>query len=139
MEDTCYLVVSEDGVQKMNKQRKPSLKSGQRGFLLEVEVPDSFFDQAFPKVSIEMDESQVIEPDVDVQVQENREWMVQTIWDQVGSMEQQTRDALADRLDDRMSYLDYLIQSESVLRDASYSDLAVILEVLQNFDSPFNA
>lgn len=134
MKDTCYLVVSADGVEKMNLAQKPDLKSGQRGFLVEIEVPDRFFDQAFPKVSISVDESQLIEPEADVQVQESKAWMIEKIEDLlVSEVSDEEREALMDRLDQRMPYLGDAVATGD-FDELSYSQLATILEEMQHFD-----
>lgn len=131
MKDTCYLVVSEDGVQKMNKSRKPDLKSGQRGFLVEIEVPDRFFDQAFPKVQISVDESQIMEPDADVQVQESQAWMIEKIEERVSELEPEEYQALLDRVDYQSPLLASALD-EREFDEMSYSQLATILEALQH-------
>ena len=133
MKDTCYLVVSADGVEKMNLVQKPDLKSGQRGFLVEIEVPDRFFDQAFPKVSISVDESQLIEPDADVQVQESRAWMIQKIEEAIEEMDLDTYEDFHDQVDYKSPLLATALEEED-FDQMSYSQLATILEVLQHFD-----
>lgn len=79
MKDSFYLVFSEDGIEKMNKVQKPSLKSGQRGVEMTVEIPDVFFDEPFTKVSVEFEESQVTEPALEVQVQESKVTIIRRI------------------------------------------------------------
>ena len=133
MKDTCYLVVSADGVEKMNLVQKPDLKSGQRGFLVEIEVPDRFFDQAFPKVSISVDESQLIEPDADVQVQESEAWMVEKIEDAIEEMDLDTYESFLDQVDYKSPLLATALE-ERDFDQMSYGQLATILEVLQHFD-----
>lgn len=72
MQDSAFLVLSKSGILKLRKS-KPDLSSGERGVRIKVSMPDAYFDQPFPEVNVEFDENDVIEPSVDVRVQEMRE------------------------------------------------------------------
>jgi len=73
MQTTFYLVFSKDGVEKMNKSRKPALKSGQRGVRMRTKIPDAFFEQPFPEIEVEFDKGDLAKPSVSVRVEETKD------------------------------------------------------------------
>ena len=67
MKDTVYLVINPDGIKRMTK-KAPKLAGDERSIAIEVNVPDSIFEYTFMKAEINVDEDQVIEPELDVQL-----------------------------------------------------------------------
>ncbi len=69
MEDEIYLVASCTGVHKMTKT-KPSLKSGEVAVRLTVEIADKFFDRTIPTGKLVVPADYVMEPEIDIELQE---------------------------------------------------------------------
>lgn len=70
MKDTCYLVLSEYGIERMTK-RQGSLKRGEVGVRISVAVNDKVFTQPALAAHIDIPEQAVIQPPiVQVEVQE---------------------------------------------------------------------
>jgi hypothetical protein len=69
MKDAVYLVMNSSGLRKMYKTR-PKLKSGEYAVYVSVEVPDEFFRQAIPRAHLEIPEGYMLEPPIDVALEE---------------------------------------------------------------------
>lgn len=61
MRDICYLVLSQYGVERVNKKHKPALKSGEVAVRLVVTVPDSVFANPFATVRVEVPAEHVVQ------------------------------------------------------------------------------
>lgn len=74
MKDTFYLIFTEDGAERIVKNKpggygnRSKLKGGEYAAKFTFEVPDSLFDTVMPEVDIEVPEEfvQTVEPDVEV-------------------------------------------------------------------------
>lgn len=69
MKDSVYLVMNSKGVRHMYKTR-PRLKSGEYAVKVKVSVPDEFFNRAIPEATLEIPDGYMIEPPVDMEVEE---------------------------------------------------------------------
>jgi hypothetical protein len=67
MKDQVFLVLNPDGIQRMTK-KAPKLAGNERSVAIAVNVPDKVFEYTFMKAEINIDEDQVIEPELDVQL-----------------------------------------------------------------------
>lgn len=67
MKETVYLTMNVDGVKRMTK-KPPKLAGNERSIAIVVNIPDSVFEYTFMKAEINVDEDQVIEPELDVQL-----------------------------------------------------------------------
>jgi len=132
MKDSFFLVFSEDGIEKMNKVQKPSLKSGQRGVEMSVEIPDVFFDEPFTKVSVEFDESQVENPTLEVQVQESKVQIIRRIRSLLDGFEEDRHDVAKKRILDEEGWATYdAIQGDEKMREeVQASSLVRALEIV---------
>lgn len=55
MRDFCYIVVTRNGIDRMNKRDVPQLKTGERVFKVAMEVPDEHFaPKTIPSVTLEV-------------------------------------------------------------------------------------
>ncbi len=68
MKDTCYLIMDANGVTDIRKTH-PSLKSGQIAVKLKVNVSDKFFERTFPVAELNIPDSYVLEPSIDVELE----------------------------------------------------------------------
>lgn len=67
--DDCFLVMSAYGIERMTK-RKGTLKRGEVSVRIRLSVPEECFSDPDFSAVIEVPESAVIRPKVDVEVQE---------------------------------------------------------------------
>ena len=68
MKDQCYLILNDRGIIGF-KKKAPPLKGNERAILVNVSVPDSFFEYAFVRRDITItDEDDLVEPDVKVEI-----------------------------------------------------------------------
>ena len=68
MKDTCYIVMSEYGIERMTK-RAAALKRGEIAVRVKLDVPDRCFAEPAIDASISVPESAIIRPDVNVSVE----------------------------------------------------------------------
>lgn len=68
MKDSCYLVLSEYGIERMTK-RPGTLKRGEVAVRVSVAIADSCFEQPAVSAHIDIPESAVIHPKVAVEVE----------------------------------------------------------------------
>lgn len=135
MQTSFYLVFSENGIVKMNKQKKPSLRSGERGVEMTVEIPDAFFEQPFPEIEVEFDKSDIMNPSVSVRVEETKEKIVGQFSDLFEELPDNRKEYARDLIWDRSQELWNLFFSDESdpleLRqeDISVSDFAYALEI----------
>lgn len=71
MKDTCFIVLSESGIERMTR-RQGSLKRGEVAVKVAVSIADACFNSPAVSASIEIPESAVIRPRVSMTV-ENQE------------------------------------------------------------------
>lgn len=131
MKTSFYLVFSESGVEKMNKQQKPSLKSGQRGVEMVVEIPDAFFEQPFPEVAVAFDEGDILNPSVSVRVRETKERIIGQFYDLFEDLSEARRDYIRHEIHAQSGAVWHFLfeTGESPEMDElSVSDLAKALE-----------
>ena len=68
MKDQCYLILNSRGIIGF-KKKAPPLKGDERAILVNVEVPDNFFEYTFVRRDVIItDEDYLDEPDVKVEV-----------------------------------------------------------------------
>ena len=67
MKDTCYLVLTQDGVKRLTK-KPPALHGDERAVAIVVDVADEIFNYTFMKAELKIDEEDVIEPSMEVQL-----------------------------------------------------------------------
>lgn len=70
MKDTIYLVVKSRGVDRMLKTRLPSLRGGELAIKLTVTVDDANFRSPLATASLDVPDSFVIEPDIEVDLEQ---------------------------------------------------------------------
>lgn len=68
MKDTCYLVLSEYGIERMTK-RQGSLKRGEVAVRVSVAIADKAFAEPMVSASITVPEHAIIRPSVEVAVE----------------------------------------------------------------------
>lgn len=96
MKDSAFLVLNRNGIKKLYKT-KPNLSSGERGVKINVEMPDTYFDQPFPSINVSFDEEDLIEPTVDVQVQEMKEGFVDRLLSRLRRLTDEEKENLLRR------------------------------------------
>lgn len=140
MKTTFFLVFSEDGVEKMNKSKKPALKSGQRGVRMTVEIPDPYFESPFPEVAVEFDERDLIAPKVSARLEESKARFRDHFFESYAPLSEVRKDYVRDQIHtinhDLWSYFWKPAQSdpaEFALQDISR---AVEIVVRQEQESP---
>ena len=69
MKDTCYLILSEFGIERMTK-RQPSLKCGEIAVRVSVAIADKAFAEPMVAASLTIPEHAIIRPAIDVAVEE---------------------------------------------------------------------
>jgi len=67
VKDSCYLVLSIDGIKTM-KKRPPTMAGNERAIEVSIEAPDELFEYSFIRKEILITEEDMIEPNVAVQV-----------------------------------------------------------------------
>lgn len=65
--DTCYLVVSEYGIERMTK-RRGQIKAGEVGIKVAIRMPEGAFDEPEPDATIQVPARALIGPDVTVEL-----------------------------------------------------------------------
>ena len=134
MQTTFYLVFSKDGVEKMNKSRKPALKSGQRGVRMRTKIPDAFFEQPFPEIEVEFDEGDLAKPSVSVRVEETKDRLYEQFHDLFGDLPENRQEYIRDEVWEQSQEVWSLLFTEEgeakdlVMEDVRLSELAKTLE-----------
>lgn len=70
MKDAVFLVVTRNGVARMTK-REPDLGRDEIGVRVKIEVPDNCFRSPILNASINVPEDRVIQPRVELEVEEH--------------------------------------------------------------------
>ncbi len=68
MKDTCYIVLSEFGIERMTK-RQGSLKRGEVAVRLSVTISDKAFAEPAVSVAVQIPDNAIIHPIVNVEVE----------------------------------------------------------------------
>lgn len=69
MKDSCHLVLSESGIERMTK-KKPSLRRNEVAVKVTLSIADSAFSEPAITANITIPESAVIHPEITVDVQD---------------------------------------------------------------------
>lgn len=73
MKDTIYLTFDRNGVSGSIRKSPPQLRAGQYAVRIDVKVDDKYFKRIIPIAKMELDDSFLIEPKVELEPQEKPE------------------------------------------------------------------
>ena len=70
MESTIYLTFDRNGVKNTLRKSPPALRAGEYACRLDITVDDKYFKRIIPIAKMELDDSHLIEPVVEIEPQE---------------------------------------------------------------------